>query len=223
MKTLGLSFSLINSYIKCPKMALLSFNHSVVKRRNINESSLELGKMVHRLIRCKWFGMEYLRRDTAIWHTSERLADKAIDIIGFDVASAEVEKRLSVDFGDYVLVGDLDLIAYENDKITIYDWKTNKSKFGQDVLQYRLQALIYMYLLNRNVCDDRKIIFEFHNLRHDDDVLKFEFSEAVNNEVEQLLEKVAAFLKNGSVELDENDGIKDCCGTCKFNDFCRVL
>jgi CRISPR/Cas system-associated exonuclease Cas4 (RecB family) len=64
-----------------------------------------------------------------------------------DFGSLYPEATLSAPLGSYRIIAKYDLIAIENDKATIYDWKTYRKRPRNEWLAARMQTRVYRSLL----------------------------------------------------------------------------
>ena len=66
-----------------------------------------------------------------------------------DVSALYPEANLSAPLGQYRLLAKYDLIALQDDKVTIYDWKTYRKRPRNEWLSGRMQTRVYRALLVR--------------------------------------------------------------------------
>ena len=153
-----LSQSSLQDYVDCAKRFQLRYlerlSYPAIESEPAleNEKHQQEGEYFHRL------GQQYL-----IGIPSEKIAKlantpnlqrwwenfiNAKDLTGFsNLSSLLPEVTLSAPLGKYRLVAKHDLIAIENGKATIYDWKTYHKRPRNEWLSARMQTRVYRALL----------------------------------------------------------------------------
>ena len=71
----------------------------------------------------------------------------ASGVLRKDLSGLYPEATLSAPLGNYRLLAKYDLIAIQNDKVTIYDWKTYRRRPHNEWLAARMQTRVYRALL----------------------------------------------------------------------------
>jgi hypothetical protein len=118
-----------------------------------NERRLQQGERFHRLAQQYWLGVPAERLEALI-HEAELQAwwEQFIRFARSLGGAGRLypELGLSAPLGEQRLVAQFDLVlAGEDGRFTIYDWKTSARKPRRDWLRERLQSQVYPYLLAR--------------------------------------------------------------------------
>ncbi|SHH12932.1 PD-(D/E)XK nuclease family protein [Tepidibacter thalassicus] len=120
--------------------------------------------------------------------------------------------------GDLKLLAKIDLLKIEENKITIYDWKTNKSKLDRYQLENSYQTKIYLHNVTENFkVLPKNVTLIYYNPRFN------EFLEVYYSDEKHLKYKLE--LKNKIIEIvnqkvfDEKLGKH--CKFCQFNAICN--
>ncbi len=116
------------------------------------------------------------------------------------------------------LIAKVDLIKMEKERVTIYDWKTNKSKFDRSKMEKSYQTKIYLH----NVAEKfhvrpKDISLIYYNPRFDN-YIKIDYSDSDHkyNKIE-LKDKIISIIN----ERNFDQTIGKHCSFCQFNSICN--
>ncbi|HSQ38546.1 MAG TPA: PD-(D/E)XK nuclease family protein [Anaerolineales bacterium] len=153
-----LSQSSLQDYVDCARRFQLRYlerlSYPAVESEPAleNEKHLQEGEYFHRLVQQHLIGIPSeqiakLANTVNLQRWWENfLADK--DLRGLeDLGGLYPEATLSAPLGRYRLVAKYDLLAIENGKATIYDWKTYRRRPRTERLSARMQTRVYRALL----------------------------------------------------------------------------
>jgi len=127
-----------------------------------------------------------------------------------------IEKSISINFDDYVLTGKLDKVYVTKDnKIEIIDYKTGKSVYPLDNLQFP----IYLLLLHKEIGvfpDYVSYYFLNYNSKVTREVTK-DIVESLSSNVHSLCSSIA------ESEAYETSYTQYCKNTCQYYHLCKIL
>jgi CRISPR/Cas system-associated exonuclease Cas4 (RecB family) len=164
-----LSQSSLQDYMDCPQRFKLRYldrlSYPAVETEPTleNEKHQQEGEYFHRLIQQHLIGIpaEQISRfantpDLQKWWENF-LATEDLRVLreeslqrnreGKELGGLYAEATLSAPLGKYRLLAKYDLIAVQNDKVTIYDWKTYRKRPRNEWLAARMQTRVYRALL----------------------------------------------------------------------------
>ncbi|MCK6539626.1 MAG: PD-(D/E)XK nuclease family protein [Anaerolineales bacterium] len=160
MKLTTLSQSSLQDYVDCARRFQLRYlerlSYPAIESEPAleNEKHLQEGEYFHRLVQQYLIGIPAeqiakLANTVNLQRWWENfLADK--DLRGFkDLGGLSPEATLSAPLGDFRIVAKYDLIAAEDGKAAIYDWKTYRKRPRNEWLSSRMQTRVYRALLIR--------------------------------------------------------------------------
>jgi CRISPR/Cas system-associated exonuclease Cas4 (RecB family) len=158
MQLTTLSQSSLQDYVDCARRFQLRYlerlSYPAVESEPAleNEKHLQEGEYFHRLVQQYLIGIPSeqiakLANTVNLQRWWENfLADK--DLRGLrDLGGLYPEATLSAPLGNYRLLAKYDLLAIENGKATIYDWKTYRRRPRNEWLSARMQTRVYRALL----------------------------------------------------------------------------
>ncbi|NTU56495.1 MAG: PD-(D/E)XK nuclease family protein [Anaerolineales bacterium] len=158
MQLTTLSQSSLQDYVDCARRFQLRYlerlSYPAIESEPAleNEKHLQEGEYFHRLVQQYLIGIPSeqiakLANTVNLQRWWENfLADK--DLRGLrDLGGLYPEATLSAPLGRYRLVAKYDLLAIENGKATIYDWKTYRRRPRNEWLSARMQTRVYRSLL----------------------------------------------------------------------------
>jgi len=160
MQLTTLSQSSLQDYIDCAKRFELRYlerlSYPAVESEPTleNEKHQQEGAYFHRMVQQYLVGVpaEQITRianSVNLQRWWENFLN-AKDLLGFEnLTGLDIcpEATLSAPLGNYRLLAKYDLIAIQNDKITIYDWKTYRKRPRNEWLATRMQTRVYRALL----------------------------------------------------------------------------
>ncbi|WP_248483246.1 PD-(D/E)XK nuclease family protein [Tepidibacter aestuarii] len=116
------------------------------------------------------------------------------------------------------LLAKVDLIKIEKGKITIYDWKTNKSKFDRSKMEKSYQTKIYLHnVAEKFDVNPKNISLIYYNPRFDN-YIKIDYSDTEHkyNKIE-IKNKIVSIIN----EKNFDQKIGKHCSFCQFNSICN--
>src|SRR6266498_1318005 len=153
-----LSQSSLQDYVDCAQrfklryLERLSYPAIETEPALENEKHQQEGEYFHRLVQQHLIGIpaEQITRfanTTNLQRWWENFL-AAPDLRGLkDLRDLHPEATLSAPLGNYRLLAKYDLLAVQNDKVTIYDWKTYRKRPRNEWLAARMQTRVYRALL----------------------------------------------------------------------------
>jgi CRISPR/Cas system-associated exonuclease Cas4 (RecB family) len=153
-----LSQSSLQDYVDCPRRFQLRYierlSYPAIESEPTleNEKHQQEGEYFHRLVQQYLIGIpsEQISKlaNSAILQRWWENFLGAKDLLGLkDLTGFYPEATLSAPLGKYRLLAKYDLIALENGKATIYDWKTYRKRPRNEFLSARMQTRVYRALL----------------------------------------------------------------------------
>ncbi len=137
------------------------------------------------------------------------------------------EATLSAPLGQFRLLAKYDLIAIENNKVTIYDWKTYRKRPRSEFLKARMQTRVYSALLvhagahlNNNkpfTPEQIEMVYWFSDFPNEP--ARFEYTFAQYKRDWDLLLKLADEIKSASSYPLTDDRTK--CLYCPYRSYCE--
>jgi CRISPR/Cas system-associated exonuclease Cas4 (RecB family) len=153
-----LSQSSLQDYVDCPRRFQLRYverlSYPAIESEPTleNEKHQQEGEYFHRLVQQYLIGIPAeqiakLANTVNLQRWWENFVNSK-DLTGLrDLSGLLPEATLSVPLGKYRLLAKYDLIAIENGKATIYDWKTYRKRPRNEFLSARMQTRVYRALL----------------------------------------------------------------------------
>jgi CRISPR/Cas system-associated exonuclease Cas4 (RecB family) len=158
MQLTTLSQSSLQDYVDCARRFQLRYverlSYPAIESEPTleNEKHQQEGEYFHRLVQQHLIGIpaEQISK-LANTQNLQRWWENFInsrDLTGLkDLSGLYAEATLSAPLGKYRLLAKYDLIAIENGKATIYDWKTYRKRPRNEWLSARMQTRVYRALL----------------------------------------------------------------------------
>lgn len=160
----NLSQSSLQDYHDCPRRFELRYLQRLAYPAIETEPALENekhqkeGEYFHRLVQQHLIGIpaeqigklantDNLQRWWENYLNAKDLTGLAQRPVGRDLSGLYSEVTLSAPLGKFRLVAKYDLIAVDNNKVTIYDWKTYRKRPKNEWLSIRWQTRVYRALL----------------------------------------------------------------------------
>ncbi len=143
-----------------------------------------------------------------------------------DLGGLYPEATLSAPLGNYRLLAKYDLIAVENGKATIYDWKTYRKRPRNEWLVARMQTRVYRALLvhagahlnHGQQFEPEQIEMVYWFADHSNDAARFEYTSAQYKRDRDLLTKLADEIHSASYYPLTDDRTK--CVYCPYRSYC---
>jgi CRISPR/Cas system-associated exonuclease Cas4 (RecB family) len=137
-----------------------------------------------------------------------------------------LESTLSAPLGSYRLVAKYDLVAIENGKAAIYDWKTYRRRPRNEWLPSRMQTRVYRALLvhagahlnNGNPFEPEQIEMIYWFADYPDDPARFTYTSAQYKRDWDMLVKLADEIASASSYPLTEDRQK--CSYCPYRSYC---
>ena len=137
------------------------------------------------------------------------------------------EVTLSAPLGNYRLLAKYDLIAVENDHVTIYDWKTYRKRPRSEWLSARMQTRIYRALLvkagvhlnNGRPFEPEQIEMIYWFADFPEEPARFPYTSAQFKRDWDMLEKLAEEIASASDYPLTDDRQK--CAYCTYRSYCE--
>jgi CRISPR/Cas system-associated exonuclease Cas4 (RecB family) len=143
-----------------------------------------------------------------------------------DFGSLLPEATLSAPLGNYRLVAKYDLIAIENGKATIYDWKTYRKRPRNEWLSARMQTRVYRALLvhagahlnNGKPFEPEQIEMVYWFAEFPNEPAQFSYTSAQHKRDWDMLVKLADEINSASSYPLTDDRTK--CSYCPYRSYC---
>lgn len=232
-----LSQSSLQDYVDCPRRFQLRYlerlSYPAVESEPAleNEKHQQEGEYFHRLVQQYLIGIPAdqiakLANTVNLQRWRENfLADK--DLRGLrDLGGLYPEATLSAPLGKYRLVAKYDLLAIENGKATIYDWKTYRRHPRTEWLSARMQTRVYRALLvhagahlnNGQLFQPEQVEMVYWFAEYPDDPARFPYTSAQYKRDWDSLVKFADEIHGASSFLLTDDRTK--CLYCPYRSYC---
>ena len=152
----------------------------------------------------------------------------AIDLTGLkDLSGLYPEATLSAPLGKYRLLAKYDLIAIENGKAVIYDWKTYRKRSRNEWLAARMQTRVYRALLvhagahlnNGQAFDPEQIEMVYWFADFPNEPARFTYTAAQHKRDWDTLLKLAEEIRSASSYPLTDDRQK--CVFCTYRSYCE--
>ena len=191
------------------------------------ERQMEIGRIFHVMAQRHLSGIhpddgslhEY--EELAEWWSSFEQMQRRLPAGAF-----HVEKALACTMQEmaHPLVATFDLVVLGEDNLTIYDWKTSRSRPGRTLLKERLQTKVYLYLASRVFgdtipIDSMQMVYWFTNYPDNPEVFAYSREQRTADEAYLLsLMHEMAHAPTGTFEMTEN---KRTCQLCVYRSLCN--
>ncbi|MFT3893741.1 MAG: PD-(D/E)XK nuclease family protein [Anaerolineales bacterium] len=230
-----LSQSSLQDYVDCPRRFHLRYleklSYPAVESEPAleNEKHQQEGEYFHRLVQQSLIGIPNeqigklantanLQRWWSNWQELQSLAD---------FRSLYPETTLSVPLGNFRLVAKYDLIAVQDGRATIFDWKTYRKRPRNEWLSARLQTRVYRALLvhagahlnNGKPFEPEQIEMTYWFADFPDDPARFAYTSAQYKRDWDTLLKLSEEIQNASSYPLTDDRQK--CVFCNYRSYCE--
>ncbi len=234
-----LSQSSLQDYVDCARRFQLRYvdrlSYPAIESEPTleNEKHQQEGEYFHRLVQQYLIGIpaeqisklantSNLQRWWENFLTSKDLTDLR-NLSGLTLPEA----TLSAPLGNFRLLAKYDLIAIENNKVTIYDWKTYRKRPRSEFLKARMQTRVYSALLvhagahlNNNkpfTPEQIEMVYWFSDFPNEP--ARFEYTSAQYKRDWDLLTRLADEIKSASAYPLTDDRTK--CLYCPYRSYCE--
>lgn len=232
-----LSQSSLQDYVDCARRFQLRYlerlSYPAVESEPAleNEKHLQEGEYFHRLVQQYLIGIPSeqiakLANTVNLQRWWENfLADK--DLRGLrDLGGLYPEATLSAPLGNYRLVAKYDLLAIQNGKAIIYDWKTYRKRPRSEWLSARMQTRVYRALLvhagahlnNGQPFPPEQVEMIYWFAEYPDDPARFTYTSAQHKRDWDSLFKLADEIASASSYPLTDDRTK--CLYCPYRSYC---
>jgi len=242
----ALSQSSLQDYVDCARRFKLRYidrlSYPAVESEPVleNEKHLQEGEYFHRLAQQYLIGIPSepigklantpnLQRWWENFITSKDLTSLRLHsgVLRKNLAGLYPEFTLSTPLGSFRLLAKYDLIAIENDKVTIYDWKTYRKRPRNEWLAARMQTRVYRALLvnagahlnNGKAFEPEQIEMVYWFADFPNDPARFTYTSAQYQRDWDLLLKLADEIKSASDFPLTEDTAK--CLYCSYRSYCQ--
>jgi len=231
----ALSQSSLQDYVDCARRFQLRYldklSYPAIESEPAleNEKHIREGEYFHRLVQQYLIGIPSeqisklansanLRRWLDNWQSFRSLQD---------FGSPYPEATLSAPLGNFRLLAKYDLIAVNDGKATIYDWKTYRRRPRNEWLSARMQTRVYRALLvhagahlnNGKAFEPEQIEMVYWFADYPDDLARFAYTSAQYKRDRDLLLKLAEEIKSASSYPLTDDRQK--CAYCPYRSYCE--
>jgi CRISPR/Cas system-associated exonuclease Cas4 (RecB family) len=239
MQLTTLSQSSLQDYVDCAKRFQLRYverlSYPAVESEPTleNEKHQQEGAYFHRMVQQYLVGVP-AEQITKIANTLnlQRWWENFLNnknLLGLaDLTGLEIypEATLSAPLGGYRLIAKYDLIAIENSKATIYDWKTYRKRPGNEWLTTRMQTRVYRALLlhagahlnNGQPFEPEQIEMVYWFADFPNEPARFAYTSDQYKRDWDTLEKLANEIENASSYPLTDDTTK--CRYCPYRSYC---
>lgn len=232
-----LSQSSLQDYVDCARRFQLRYlerlSYPAIESEPAleNEKHLQEGEYFHRLVQQYLIGIPSqqigkLANSANLQRWWENfLTDK--DLRGLrDLGGLYPEATLSAPLGNYRLVAKYDLLAIENGKATIYDWKTYRRRPRNEWLSARMQTRVYRALLvhagahlnNGQPFEPEQVEMVYWFADYPNEPARFTYTSAQYKRDWDTLVKFAEEIHNASSYPLTDDRAK--CSYCPYRSYC---
>ena len=233
-----LSQSSLQDYVDCARRFQLRYlerlSYPAIESEPAleNEKHQQEGEYFHRLVQQYLIGIpsaqiSKLANSANLQRWWENFL-AAPDLRGLkDLGDLLPEATLSAPLGKYRLLAKYDLIAIENGKATIYDWKTYRKRPRNEFLSARMQTRVYRALLvhagahlnNGQAFDPEQIEMVYWFADFPNEPARFTYTSAQYKRDWDMLVKLADEVRSASSYPLTDDTTK--CSYCPYRSYCN--
>lgn len=135
------------------------------------------------------------------------------------------EYEIRYNLNGYIITAKYDLIVIKNNKIEIWDWKTENRKVDYKNAQNRIQTIVYMYLAKEVIPNLYNIDMKFEDLamkyyqpEFEDEPISILYSEEIHNSYKDRINQYIKMIKDVKSYNIKNENH---CKFCEFNKLCN--
>jgi len=233
-----LSQSSLQDYVDCARRFQLRYldklSYPAIESEPAldNEKHIQEGEYFHRLAQQYWIGIPpeqvaKLANTPNLQRWWENfLADRDLRVLK-ELGGLYPEATLSAPLESFRLLAKYDLIAINDGKVTIYDWKTYRKRPRNEWLSARMQTRVYRALLvhagahlnNGKAFEPEQIEMVYWFSDFPDDPARFAYTSAQYKRDWDTLLKFAGEIKTASSYPLTEDRQK--CAFCPYRSFCE--
>ncbi|MGV8981525.1 PD-(D/E)XK nuclease family protein [Clostridium sp.] len=223
------SQNLLNTFEKCPyKFKIKYLDNIRWKKDSIDDEdyyeNMNMGLDFHLIAQRYFSHIPVVINDsnTKLLEYANSLREK-FPILAENIYFPEYEIKMRKD--NIRIQAKYDLIIIKpNNKIEIWDWKTENRKLDYKEVIKRMQAIVYMYILGERSLEIFDINIPFENItmkfwqpQYKEDIVIINYSEGIHRTHEKKIKELILRLNNYDFNLDFN--IELYRGQCKYCDF----
>lgn len=223
------SQNLLNTFDKCPMKFKIKYIDNIRwKKDSINDEdyyeNMNIGLDFH-LICQRYFSdipviIDKSNKELTNWYNTLQekftILDENIYLPEYEIKIKKENIRIQAKY-------DL-IILKPNNKIEIWDWKTEKRKLDYKEVSKRMQAIVYMYIVGERSLEifDKNIPLEnismkFWQPQFEDDIITINYSEINHRNNEKKIMDLAGRLDNYNFSSDFNSELYS--KQCKYCEF----
>ncbi|GCD13084.1 PD-(D/E)XK nuclease family protein [Clostridium tagluense] len=223
------SQNLLNTFDKCPFRFKIKYLDNIRwKKDSISDEdyyeNMNMGLDFHLIAQRYFSNIPVVINDsnTELLHWTNSLREK-FTILDENIYLPEYEIKMRKD--NIRIQAKYDLIIIKpNNKIEIWDWKTENRKLDYKEVSKRMQAIVYMYILgersleifDRDICSEN-ISMKFWQPQFKEDIITINYSESKHRINEEKIMQLTRRLDNYDFSLDFN--IELYSKQCKYCEF----
>jgi len=223
------SQNLLNTFDKCPyKFKIKYLDNIRWKKDSIDDEdyyeNMNMGLDFHLICQRYFSNIPVVINDseTKLLDFTKSLREK-FPILDENIYLPEYEIKMRKD--NIKIQAKYDLIIIKpNNKIEIWDWKTENRKLDYKEASKRMQTIVYMYILGERSLEifDKQVPFEnitmkFWQPQYKEEIISINYSEAVHRSNEKKIKELILRLNNYDFNKDFN--IQLYRSQCKYCDF----
>ncbi|MGL6107697.1 PD-(D/E)XK nuclease family protein [Romboutsia sp.] len=118
-----------------------------------------------------------------------------------------------------------DLVVINNNKIDIWDWKTENKKVDYKNAQNRIQTIVYMYLAKEVIpklynidVNFEDVTMKYYQPEFEDEPVSISYNEEIHNSYNNRIDQYIQMIRNIELHNVKNDNH---CKFCEFNKLCN--
>ncbi len=222
--------SLFSGYMICPSLYFYRYIKKYYQILNFKNQESERGDLIHKLIDAHFQEIpvknQFLDSDVKIkswWNYYlenflPKNQEKVYSEWSFNVPIQTPLEKI-------VLTGRIDRVIYDNDKITLINWKSNQRKTRFDLYNFNLQMEFYAYAFSKiEEIESLELKLVFLDLKEASSrILKKADLEKIEDKIFQMIENTHPLIKTYIPDPVMLDTDIPACKACDFFSFCEKL
>lgn len=136
----------------------------------------------------------------------------------------ETEVDVSVEKGDYIILGKIDLLLGKDEKLEILDFKTQPKPESDDPLldRYKKQLSLYAFILKERYgkTPERLLLYWTSEEKRKDALMVFNYDEGFVEEVGRHFDEIVNNIFEGRFEVKKPPNTSTICKDCDFKFYC---
>ncbi len=131
------------------------------------------------------------------------------------------EHTLQITLNGSLLLAKFDLLRIEEDKIQIFDWKSSRILPKRQILQQKIQTMVYSLVAARALLlPTRLVAMHYWEAAFPDQPIIFEISAPQLDKYEEIISKQITLLRSLSAEEFERTTDLKKCSYCEYQSYC---